>query len=70
MWVWYEKKNKISGKKKKILNKMLLSLLILPLIGVFLSFKPNSYYNNYYMNVIRGKNVSYYDFEKKKWLWW
>ena len=48
---------------------MLLSLLILPLIGVFLSFKPNSYYNNYYMNVIRGKNVSYYDFEKK-WLWW
>ena len=39
-------------------------LLILPLIGVFLSFKPNSYYNNYYMNVIRGKNVSYYDFEK------
>ena len=44
---------------------MLLSLLILPLIGVFLSFKPNSYYNNYYMNVIRGKNVSYYDFEKK-----
>lgn len=44
---------------------MLLSLLILPLIGVFLSFKPNSYYNNYYMNVIRRKNVSYYDFEKK-----
>ena len=40
-------------------------LLILPLIGVFLSFKPNSYYNNYYMNVIRGKNVSYYDFGKK-----
>ena len=43
---------------------MLLSLLILPLISVFLSFKLNLYYNNYYMNVI-GKNVSYYDFEKK-----